>query len=381
MPVDLSRLLDALAADPGLLGAVAPGDRSDGLAAASDLAGLLAQTLTDLNLNADGLITASDLSAVSAAIRADGAASARFQAAHGNDGGGSETGYHLLQNDGGSLVFQGRNLADTVADAIFHFGFATVNGRLVNEDGALNQPVARVAGWLNHFINGVTLVEGSDQADRLTSGAYSADFAGAENELWLAGGGDDRVRAGLGADTIQGGTGADLLLGEAGDDEIQGEAGNDALRGGEGQDSLSGDEGDDLLRGQEGDDLLSGGGGRDVLRGGAGQDSLWGGAGADRISLAETVQACDVIVLASGDSGTMGGLADLVTGFVSGIDKLDLTALGPMSFEAAGFSGTGASAWYDGAALRIDGDGDGTCDMTIRFHGLADLVAGDVLML
>ena len=251
MPVDLSRLLDALAADPGLLGAVAPGDRSDGLAAASDLAGLLAQTLTDLNLNADGLITASDLSAVSAAIRADGTASARFQAAHGNDGGGSETGYHLLQNDGGSLVFQGRNLADTVADAIFHFGFATVNGRFVNEDGALNQPVARVAGWLNHFINGVTLVEGSDQADRLTSGAYSADFAGAENELWLAGGGDDRVRAGLGADTIQGGTGADLLLGEAGDDEIRGEAGNDALRGGEGQDSLSGDEGDDLLRGQE----------------------------------------------------------------------------------------------------------------------------------
>lgn len=146
---------------------------------------------------------------------------------------------------------------------------------------------------------------------------------------------------------------------------------------------------------------MSGGGGRDVLRGGAGQDSLWGGAGADRleggegadrieggagadrISLAETVQACDVIVLASGDSGTMGGLADLVTGFVSGIDKLDLTALGPMSFEAAGFSGAGASAWYDGAALRIDGDGDGdgTCDMTIRFQGLADLVAGDVLML
>ncbi|NBZ86025.1 calcium-binding protein [Stagnihabitans tardus] len=398
MSIDLSSIPDALAADPGLAASVSGSDLAQGLAAATTLSNLLAQTLDGLGANADGLISVTDIQAVSATIQADPGLFAQFQLAHGDDASWAETGFHLLQGDGGSLTFKGRNFVDTVADGMFHFGFATVGGKFLNEDGALSRTVEKVAAWVNYFVNGVVAFQGTAQDDRLESGAYSAVFTGAEHELWLMGAGNDRVSAGIGNDTIHGGMGSDALLGDGGNDSIMGEAGADLLQGGAGADSLYGGADADRVLGGEGADLLSGGDGADFLRGGTGADSLYGGAGADRLLgeegadlfeggagadrfvLTETVQACDVIVLRSGDSGATAMTADLVQGFVSGIDKIDLTDLGPISFETGGFSASGASAHYDGLALRIDTTGDGTCDMMIRFQGLATLSASDLLL-
>ena len=84
-------------------------------------------------------------------------------------------------------------------------------------------------------------------------------------------------------------------------DVINGQGGNDVLRG------LSGN---DVLRGDAGNDVLDGGTGNDRLDGGTGSDRLTGGSGADTFVFAR------------------GYGQDTVTDFVSGTDKIDLSAFG-----------------------------------------------------
>ncbi len=319
MALSLIRLRNIVAADPGLKANVSPADMALGLAAVDSLSALLIDTITRLNLNEDHLITEADLMAVSDAIRADAAAYDGFLIAHGDDEWNGETGYHLLQNDGGKLMFQGRKLVDTVVDAIFHTGFTYSDGRFVNEDGNQNEQVADVAGWLNYFLNGVNAVYGTAGADELYSGDYSAALTGAADETWFAGAGDDSVWAdlgndiiwtgsghdkaggGLGNDVLHGEDGQDTLWGDAGDDQALGDSGQDVIglglgndtgMGGADNDTLYGEEGDDLLNGEDGDDQLyagddndsaQGGAGNDVLSGDDGRDTLAGEGGSDRI--------------------------------------------------------------------------------------------------
>ena len=87
--------------------------------------------------------------------------------------------------------------------------------------------------------------------------------------------------------------------------------------GGAGNDALSGDARGDLLDGGAGNDTLSGGAGDDILIDGAGNDRLIGGTGAD------------IFVLA------LDGARDVIADFQPGIDRLDLSALGPVYSLAA----------------------------------------------
>lgn len=284
MAHDFAALHDVLVLDPGLIASLSAGQRTAGLASADTLMALLAQTISDLHLNDDGVITADDLAAVSAAIQGDGGLYATFAAAHGDDAGGVETGYHQLQNDGGTLLFQGRNLVDAVVDSIFHYGFQIVGGHFLNEDGDQNQQVPVVAGWVDYFLNGVNTVFGSDTADTLKSGRYSAELADAANELWYAGAGDDKVNADEGQDTVWGGLGNDKIDGSYGDDLVYGEDGADILKGSQGNDALFGGAGDDKMDGGSGNDALTGGNGADQMAGAGGADVLDGSAGDDAIS-------------------------------------------------------------------------------------------------
>ena len=109
------------------------------------------------------------------------------------------------------------------------------------------------------------------------------------------------------SDYIEGGVGADVLSGGDGGDNVVGRAGMDELRGGAGGDSLSG---------WEDADILVGGGGSDVLNGGAGADLF-------------------VFLVASDSSASS---PDWIEDFESGIDKIDLIALGAtgVSWVASG---------------------------------------------
>jgi trimeric autotransporter adhesin len=117
------------------------------------------------------------------------------------------------------------------------------------------------------------------------------------DDIFLAGGGNDRIDGGAGNDRIGGGLGNDVLLGGADIDSLSGGVGNDQLFGGSGNDTLYGDEGDDVLNGDSGDDSLFGGDGTNQLFGGDGNDRLvsntsgaWdnaeGGEGNDTYSIA-----------------------------------------------------------------------------------------------
>ena len=483
----LSALTDAVLADEGLRFRVDPADLAGAEAAADQMNAVIATAIAATGVNADGRLTPGDLRLLSEHIRGDPDLLAAFLEGHGDDEGAVETGFHLVQGNGGTSLFAGRRFVDTVADAIYHVGFAIVDGRFQNEDGDANETVEAVAGWLNWFVNGTNIVYGTDGADALSVGVYSVSLADAESELFLAGAGDDTVWASHGDDTVRGGTGDDRLGGEAGNDRLLGETGNDTLFGGDGADHLVGGAGSDLLGGgadadtlygavgadtlwgeggddrlfggagddrlgggdgadrlygnagndtlggDDGADLLSGGAGVDMLWGGAGGDRLFGGADADRLgggngddllrgglgadSLSgedgadrlfgdggndvlnggegadvirggtgadvlqdwEDVDARDVFVFAAGDSG-LGDAADVVQGFTSGIDRLDLSGYGPTTFAGATLSGTGPSIAFNDRVLLIDLDGDGAADEEILLPGLSTLVEADLIL-
>ncbi len=159
------------------------------------------------------------------------------------------------------------------------------------------------------------VVQGGDDADRLTGGAGNDVLIGGDgDDTLLGGGGDDLLDGGRGSDVMHGGAGNDtFLVDNAGDEVIEDDdpgtdtviiqseslrsysllaqlrvenlelrgnadfagAGNDlanVITGGAGNDTLDGAGGDDRLRGRDGNDHLDGGGGADTLEGGRGND-------------------------------------------------------------------------------------------------------------
>ncbi len=158
-----------------------------------------------------------------------------------------------------------------------------------------------------------TAYTGDPGGDRIDA----SDNAGGNNDdLVMAGGGNDTVRAGDGADTLHGEAGDDLLQGGVGADELYGDAGNDQLQGDEGADRLYGGAGNDALQGGAGNDTLDGGSGDDAADGGAGDDSfhLSTGLGNGSITGGETGET-------AGDTLDLTGL--------SGVVSVNLTAANP----------------------------------------------------
>ena len=99
----------------------------------------------------------------------------------------------------------------------------------------------------------------------------------------------------------------------------------------------------DTLNGGIGNDTLSGGAGADVLTGGAGADVLTGGAGADKFKF---LLASDSVV----------GVTDVITDFVVGTDKIDLSAIdanSTISGSAFNLPILGLQGFTDFAQLRV----------------------------
>jgi Ca2+-binding RTX toxin-like protein len=289
-------VLEAIVVDAGLNpagNAARHAQTLDGVRAAAGLNQLISDAMTATGVSADGNISVDDVVAINAWVRADAGRLALFTSLHGDDENGVETGFHLIQGDGGSTEFRGQNFVNTVMDGIYHIGFAIENGRFVNEDGDQNATLVDVANWLNAFALGNLEVNGTAGDDNLNSGQSSAIFSGFDNETFQAGDGNDAINAGAGDDVVYGGAGSDTLVGGAGDDVIFGQDGDDALNGGAADDQVVGGNGDDTLYGATGNDVMSGDDGNDnlfgeegddTLDGGAGDDNLYGGDGADTLN-------------------------------------------------------------------------------------------------
>ena len=130
--------------------------------------------------------------------------------------------------------------------------------------------------------------------------------------------------------------------GWATDDKIVGGSKNDTLASLAGDDILIGNAGDDILNGGPGDDILRGGPGNDTHRGGPGSDALTDAAGNNvyKFDPSDALKTCPA--------------CDQISGFRSGVDKIDL-----LSLRAVG----GAHLVFRGAAdspvrkARSDSDG------------------------
>ena len=128
----------------------------------------------------------------------------------------------------------------------------------------------------------------------------------------------------------------------AGSDTINGTGESDHVYAGSGNDTVKGNDGDDTIYGGSGSDTINGNNGCDTIIGGYGADKLTGGNGDDRF-----------VFLSAADSNA--ARFDVVSDFRSGSDKIDLTALGALSFltltSTSTFVPPHTVAWlYDSAA-------------------------------
>jgi Ca2+-binding RTX toxin-like protein len=128
----------------------------------------------------------------------------------------------------------------------------------------------------------------------------------------------------------------------------------DTLTGTANSDTLSGNAGIDILTGAAGADRLSGGADADVLTGGTGRDWLSGGSGAD------------IFIFGPGESGRGGLNRDFIADFESGIDRIDLTAIGG-SYSVASV----------GNDVLIT---TGTMQIQVRFAAGTEFGADDILI-
>jgi hypothetical protein len=63
-----------------------------------------------------------------------------------------ETGYHLVQNDGGVTQMFGKNAINAIFDDIYHLGFASSKNNLKNEDGNGNAKFSSIGFYLNYLL-------------------------------------------------------------------------------------------------------------------------------------------------------------------------------------------------------------------------------------
>jgi len=253
---------------------------------------------------------------------------------------------------------------------------------------------------LGLYIEGTNLNDslfGSNGADEI-HGRFGNDFlSGLGGDDWLfgeegndslnGGAGNDRLDGGSGNDTLTGGTGADALIGGEGFDtanyassfqsvyvniatntgvfgDAQGDtfSGIDKVVGSSFSDGLFADDSGMVLDGGAGDDLLVGGAGLDVLTGGSGNDTLEGGLGLDVLTGGA---GADFFNFSREDG------PDLVTDFVSGVDKIvldDTFSRAPLGTDGELWTGTELPTFFPHSQDRLFYDTD---DHQLYFVGHA----------
>jgi len=145
----LDQLIGMAQRDPGLTGQGCAKQITAGLEAAKNLILLIKQAAVATHAAANGTFSNADVMAMNAWIRTNKLA--EFTKLHGDDDGTVETGFHLLQGNGGTSTYRGTKLIDAQMDSLFHIGFEIKNSRFQNEDGAANASVSQVAAFLTQF--------------------------------------------------------------------------------------------------------------------------------------------------------------------------------------------------------------------------------------
>jgi len=215
--------------------------------------------------------------------------------------------------------------------------FANAKAILANETSVATYYSVTVANpetnldQLQHVISTVTAVASSvdaaiaalsstdQQVINLTS-ANDTYTIGAGNFSINGLGGDDTITTGSGNNIVTTVGGNDTITTGAGADVILAGNGNNTVNAGNGANTVTTGTGNDTITTGSGNDTIDSGAGGDTIRSGAGADHIVSGAGNDSINLGVD-SAVDTVVFASTAAGNG---SDTITGFTTGIDKLDL---------------------------------------------------------
>ena len=136
--------------DRGLTSRTNAGDINEGAEAAMLTNHILVNAIKATGVARDNVISVDDIKAINNYIRTNHLE--EWVTLHGDDeGNGEETGFHLVQNDGGKERYRGDKFINTVIDGIYHLGFAIQGDYVLNEDGNRNANLGDLATWLNNF--------------------------------------------------------------------------------------------------------------------------------------------------------------------------------------------------------------------------------------
>lgn len=213
--------------------------------------------------------------------------------------------------------------------------------------------------------SGDDLLIGNDADNEVSGNGGNDDIYGGAGDDDLDGGaGNDEIDGNSGADQINAASGTNTIFGSSGFDTLQGGSGVDTIFGGSGNDTIEGNGSNDVLFGGRGDDAIDGGAGNDQIIGGLGADDLTGGAGAD-----------DFVFEFASDSLAGVGNRDTITDFQVGVDDIDLSNIGGLSF-----TDDITLTINNGTIVQIDTNGDDVVDMEIFIDDVTGLTASDFLL-
>ncbi|MGX2975012.1 Ig-like domain-containing protein [Ursidibacter arcticus] len=239
----------------------------------------------------------------------------------------------------------------------------------------------------SNYQEGQSFIGYGTQIENLIGSSFDDTLTGnnANNQIF-GGKGVDIIKGGLGNDFINGGEGADLMFGEQGDDiyvvddvadvvtekanegtdhiyslisysrNLEDNVENLTLIGTEAKEG-KGNTLNNVIRGNDVGNTLSGLDGDDTLIGGLGIDTLTGGAGKDTFVF----------------DSALNGKADIITDFVSGEDKIQLSKAIFTALNTE-LSNLNEHLFYDQASgeLRYNGENTGV-DNAIHFATVAGL--------
>ncbi|MDF8333659.1 LamG-like jellyroll fold domain-containing protein [Novosphingobium cyanobacteriorum] len=248
----LDALVDVIAHDEGLINSVSSAQIAAGAAAADKINHMIVDAVDALGAMDDGVITTSEAYDIGDYVRST--YGSEFTAAHGDDEDGIETGFHLVQGDGGTSYLFGQDAVNTILDGIYHIGFQTKWGRFLNEDGNANARVEDVAYWLTELLGGSTPGTTGTATKPLGSAASPDVVVTSGLNSVLAGGAMTLTLKGV-ASNGTGNNAANVLTGNGYANQLDGRGGDDTLVGGDGDDTLVGGLGADDLTGGEGSDI------------------------------------------------------------------------------------------------------------------------------
>ena len=210
----------------------------------------------------------------------------------------------ILNNETAVAEYYSVTLADPQTDlAELQHVIATVNANASSVDAAI---AAMTPGAGLHEINLTT----ANDTYSIGAGNFSINGLGGDDTI-TTGSGNNTVTTLAGNDTVTTGSGADTI--HAGD-------GNNTINAGGGANSVTTGAGNDTITTGAGNDTIDSGAGNDIISTGPGADVVVSGAGNDSIELGvDSVKDIDVFAGTAAANGS-----DVITGFTTGIDKLDL---------------------------------------------------------